>query len=547
MSILLSSKLQSGPILAHTAGWVSIGDGLEVLLPDGCEDGDTWDIELSPYTTPVHLGNVQVSDTIAISSEVQLLSLIQGNTVYTNNATNLSFDYPDKPSQPQVNHRSSILETLYNHVFLAKGRTLWWTDLDNYWNWFPSPESEADFRTFEWEKNDISGLAKLADVLYVFFPNMIYSVEYTGKPFVVHITCRVHGTGSINHRGITSCKSNLFFLGLDNFYVFSLQGGAQPIGGEIWEKFVNSTSDFTTVWSYVDLIHDEVCWVSGDTIWAFSITNKHWTKYSSNSILDHTTAPWYPTHPIISPSETNTLSSFDKVQPSGAENLWVTEEAVCRDQKETDGLEKCLELTTPYLETDDITYGDIHFHKKVDLLMIDGMYDFPWMGVRVKVSGRDYISEKKKWVECGVWVQDRKSKQIDFPAVNGRVLKFRFELVSDLDFSTSLNGSCTLNGRRDDVCDGRIVMDGVEDLQPRQIPTMNGVCELDGKQIHHPEQPLEWFDWNGVLYRYCFDLNGESYRSPITRATVRLNWFDFAAWGERVEIPQALVPTGPDK
>jgi hypothetical protein len=499
----------SGPILVHEEGWVSIGYGLEVLLPPDSENGDKWLIEVGHFKTPTHLGSARISDTIAISSESQLLSLINGNTVYTENATNLTYDYPDKPSQPQVNHRSSIVSTLYNHIFLARGRTLWWTDLDNYWNWQPSPESEADFRTVEWEGNDITGLATMNDVLYMHFPKSIYSVEYIGKPTVVRITKRNDGVGSVSHRSLCVHQSMQFFLGLDNFYAYSIQGGLSPIGNEVWERFVNTCTDFLSVWVYADQLHNEICFVSGNLIWAFNLSGKYWTKYSSNQILDHTTVSWLPAQQLVTPTDTDTLSDLDKVNPIGAENLWVTSECVCRDQRSGDGLEKCLEMERPFLETDDITYGDIHFHKKVDLVLIDGNYDLPWMGVKVMVSGRDYISDRKRWVDCGVWTQELKSKQIDFAAVSGRVLKYRFEVLSDLEIGALLNGGVNLDGKRPDVFDGRMVMSGVKTLLPRQIPVCDGSLLMSDMGV------------------------------------TRLNWFDLAAWGERVDLP--TVVTGPDK
>lgn len=234
------------------------------------------------------------------------------------------------------------------------------------------------------------------------------------------------------------------------------------------------------------------------------------------------------------------------MNPIGAENLYLTSEKVCRDQREGDDLSKCLELKSPFLETDDITYGDIHFHKRVDLVLLDGSYDFPWMGVRVWVSGRDYISEKKKWVNCGVWTQDKKSKQLDFPAVSGRVLKYRFELLSDLDLGAGFDGGVRLDGRRPDVCDGRFGFDGVEDLMPRQIPVLDGVYSWDGFEILHPRNEVFGVDGQGVMHPVITSPYTYTDTTRVLKLQgCRLNWFDLAAWGERVDLPQ--VVTGPDK
>ena len=506
--INLSTTPINGAITVREDMWIPIGHGLEVLLPVGYEDGDKYEISVEHFTTPIQVASTQFSDAVAISSPAQILSLIQDNLVISNNSTEDTIDYPDKPSQPIPNHRSGMLATFFNHIFLAKGRTLWWTDLDNAWNWYPSPDSEADFRMFEWEKNDITGICVINDVLFVHFPETIYSVEYIGKPTIVRILARVQGTGSISHRSIAVKQSAQYFLGTDNFYIWSVQTGLAPIGSEIWSKFLSTCTDLQSVWAYSDPINDEICWVSGSTIWAFNTSEKHWTKYSNNSFLSHTVVPWYPTHQLISPTNTETLSRTDKVQPIGAENLWLYAEGVCREQRYgmVDGLSKCLSYEMPFVETDEITYGDVHFVKTTDLVVLDASYEFPWRGVKVSVCGKHFVSEKSVWTECGEWKQFNRFRQIDFKGVSGRVLKYRFEVVSDLSVQPVFyNGAFKLDGRRDDVFSGLEVMSGEKEFCGRQFDSVTGLSVVED----------------------------------------RFNWFELAAWGERVDMPQIVI--GPDK
>lgn len=504
----LSKVFATNAIKSHSDAFVSIGDGLEVLLPSDAQDGDSWLVTLEPYKTPKPLVFAIQGREVFVTSKVELLSQIQNNLVLCPNSTKQTLNLPNQTPTIVPDHRSDMLVSYFNHLFLVKGRTLWWTDLDNVWEWQPHPHNEADFRQIEWESLDATGLVRAGDRLYLHFPNAIYDIEYVGKPTIVKIELRVHGIGSVTPRALVVHNTVQFFIGTDNFYAWSYQTGLNAIGGDVWKKFKKSIGNINDVWAYVDQKNNEICWVDGLYIWAFNFLEKSWHKYSADGILAHQTIAWSTPPPALD----ETLSIIEPVIPSMVENVWVTQGAICREQGVSDDLSRCLPMTTPFLESDDITYGDLHFVKRVDLVMLDMKLSFPWSGVRVKISGRDYVSHPNRWVDCGVWDQNAKEKQLDFKAVSGKVLKFRFELVDCLDWNGLLpNGGLSLNGKRLDIANGEIIMDGSRsDFLARQVQMFDGFQTLDELDT-----------------------------------AMSLNFAELNAWGERVDLPQVLI--GPDK
>lgn len=497
---IVTDIVDSDPIITKEGAWTPIGYGLEILIPPDAIDTDSWTLEVTPFTTPQRVTYACVNDTVAITSSYELLSLITANIVVSYNDTAHTFNYPDKRSKCKLNHRSSHLVLFFNHLFLAIDRTLWWTDLDNLWNWYPTPSSEADFRDIEWEPSNITALTKFNDVLFIHFPNCIYSVEYVGKPTIVKIGNRISGAGAVNSRCTGTTKTALFFLGTDNFYLWSPDQGLQAIGAEVWGKFTLQVTDWSAVWCYVDQRNSEICWVSGDVTWAFNYLEKHWQKYDSNGATCHASVPWYPEPAVAGESDT---ALIDRVYPTGMENLWITATGICREQRPTDALDDCLTYTNPFLETDEISYNDNHFHKKVDLVFLDCDYDYPWHGVDLKVSTNNYVSERARWVKVGRHDKFKRGshQQIDFKARQGRVIKFRFELVSNLDVSLNENGLDLWNGALH--CN-----DESQRFMGRQYRRCDGTLLFDG-------------------------------------AVQKLNRFEFHSWGQRVDIPQTLI--GPDK
>ena len=483
--------------------FVSIGYGLEVALPKEAKSGDSWVLYIEPFETDQPLAHTVQGRELFITSPKELLSQISGNLVVCPNDTKQTFKLPNRQPVIQPNHRSEMLVSFFNHLFLVKGRTLWWTDLDNPFEWAPHPHNEADFRIIEWETLDATGLCRSNDKLYLHFPNAIYEINYVGKPTVVNIQARVHGIGAVSPRTLVVHNAVQFFLGTDSFYAWSPETGLNAIGHDVWKLFLQSRGTVHDTWAYVDQRNNEICWVSGEFIWAFNFLEKHWQKYSRDGITSHATIPW-------SLAVNESAPTIEKVYADGVENVWVSGDVICREARRDDELCECLEMEKPYLVSDEITYGDLHFVKRCDLIMLDAKTDFPWTGFRVFVSGKDFVSHKDNWIDCGFWTQSLRGKQIDFRAVAGKVLKFRFELEDSLMWNGLLpNGGLSLNGERLDIANGEIIMNGERcDFLARHLLSPGGTIGLD--------DPAPW-----------------------------LGFAELNAWGERADLPQILI--GPDK
>jgi len=496
--IIISDTPLDNAVRGSSDSFVAIGYGLEVSIPADAQDGDSWEIEVGALKVANPLASTILGEDVFVSNEQELLSCIRGNLLQCSNDDYGTYDFRGKASA-NLNHRTTKLATFFNHIFLATGRTLWWTDLDNYWNWFPAVDSEADFRIIEWEKEDITCLTVLNDVLFIHFPQAIYECTYVGKPAIVRILRRVTGAGSINSRSCVATKSALFFLGLENFYVWSVDIGLKEIGQEIWHRFLDASLDLETTWSYHDVRNHEICWVNNGLIWAFNYLEGHWLKYSADGIVAHVTAPWHSAFVSISCGDTGSIIEPDKWK--GVENLWVGKWGVAREARKVDDLSRMVPMQVPYLESDELTYGDIHSYKTTDLVVLDAELVLPWGGVRVKVAGKKRVSETTNWVDVGVWRPGQEHK--DFPAVSGKALRYRFELVSDLVTANglyALNGGQRLTGKRLDLLDGGV--------------------KLDGSVMPHE---ADYYS-ESVDERFLAELY---------------------AWGERANLPERLV--GPDK
>jgi hypothetical protein len=496
--VIISNERVPGARRGDQQTFTPVGYGLEVALPPGVQDGDSWELEIVPLTSEEPLGHTLLSGEILLSSPSELLSVLHGNLVISNNTDFGTFDFRGK-SSATPNYRTSLITTYFNHVFLAIGRTLFWTDLDNYWNWNPAVDSEADFRIIEWEKEDITALVVLNDILYIHFPTCIYECVYTGKPTIVRILKKLTGSGAAFPRTALATKSAMFFMGLDSFYVWAPDVGLKDIGQEVWGLFNEAHSTPSETWAYHDIRNHEICWVNNNRIWAFNYQEGHWAKYSSNDAVAHTTAPWHVNFTPLSLATTG--SSIERDRWEGIENLWITGCEVVREGRVGDVLSKLLPLEQPFLESDDLTYGDIHSYKTSDLVVLDAELKHPWVGVEVSVSGKRRVSDEAVYVLSGVWNLDK--EHLDFVTVSGKALRYRFALKEDAI-----------------LWDGKQLPNGGQRLDGKRLDLYNGTVKLDGSTSLHA---LGYEDTSTV---------------PEYKA-------ELYAWGERVNLPDVLI--GPDK
>lgn len=504
--IILADRRISGTTRVFQDAFVPIGDGLEVLIPKDVQNGDTWELEIEPLKVAEHLHTTYLDDQLLVTNEAEILSAVHGNLLITNNQTDGSTNPEFGSEHPLPNHRATAIELLFNHVFIARGRNLWWTDLSNIWNWFPSTDSEADFRFIEWEQDDISALVQVNEVLYMHFPTAVYEVAYTGKPLVVRILERAVGAGAISSRAVQVAMAVQYFLSAEGFYLYTPDAGKQNFGADIWDDFAAEVTDFLSVWSYHDRVNQEICFVTPSSIWAYNYTERHWQRYTNNTLTDHVTLATSSNFTTIAD---HTEASIAKVRLDGMVNVWTGEDGLLREYVFGDDVGGCLEMGNPFLESDDFTYGDVHFRKTVDDVVVDFETSEEFEGLVVWVSGRDGMTHVPVWKEFTK--MNTPGDNANAPAVKGKVLRVKLEAPVRYHY---LDGSRFLNGG--------------QDLSGLFVPSLDGHDKLDGSLL------LD--DFGTPVYDGRFSILELGYPKQFK--------FEIAAVGFRVDLPAQI---GPDK
>ena len=494
----------------YNDGFVELFDGLEVQIPEGALPGDSWEILVRPFVLENKAGSATLGDSVFISNEQLLLSEVKGNLVQTHRDTQETEGWVDLTPKATYNIRTPRLVVHYNHIFTAEGRTLRWTDLDNVWNWYPRPTNEADFRTIEWENEDISAIAVVNDILFIHFPTAVYTCEYVGKPSIVRISQRNEGHGAVAQNALVVHKNSQFFMGVDNFYQWSPIEGILPIGEDIWRRILSP--DINAIHTYVDRIHKEIHWVIGEFIWAFNYVERSWARYSSNDILDHTTVTAMSSVSFADMIE-ESGSVFEPDRPEGLYNLVCREDGLYREWEAGDNLTSMVVRDKAFLVSDEQTYGDIHHEKDTDTVVVDGSYGVGLDGFEVSVSAKRYVSDVDEFKSLGFWKHSRQFKQADGGKRSGRSLKFKFEVqdqVARWDGEWQTEGHLFVEGLRLFTWDGRYKMD-------------------DKVKMTEMHRGL----WDG----------GTNYLNGQQRLDI--DQFNLYAWGEKVMIPEP--PSGEDK
>ena len=497
-------------IPVYTDGFVQLVNGIEVQIPEGAQPGDSWEICVFPYREQNPLSHATLSDSVFVSNNQRLLSEIKSNLVQTHRDTRETEGWNDLPSKATYDFRSAKLAVHHNHIFPARGRTLHWTDLDHVWNWYPRPTNEADFRTIEWESEDITAVVEINDTLFVHFPTAVYSCEYLGKPTIVRINQRNEGHGAVAQNAITTHRNSQFYMGVDNFYQWSPAEGIHPIGEEIWKRIIQP--DIASIITYVDRVNKEIHWVIGEHIWAFNYIERHWSRYSSNSVLSHTTLPINATTSLQDALDESS-SVVERSHVKGLYNLWCKEDGLYRSFEAGDDLARVVGRDNGFLVSDEQTYGDIFGEKMVDKVVVDGSYGVGMDGLIISVSAKRYVSDPDTYKVLDQWRHERQFKQGDGKQLSGRSLKFKFEV-------------------RDKVAkwDGKYLSEGHTFVEGLEVSAWNGAVTLDG----------------GTQYRYLhmglWD-GGTTYMNGQMRLDI--GQFMLYAWGERVVLPLSAI--GEDK
>lgn len=439
MRTVVITAERSNHIRSDGSEFVSIGDGLEVQIPKNAASSTEWIIKIRPYKTPYKLSHTFLGNRLFVANKLELLSEIRGNMVVSQNSTQHTITLENQAPKTIPNFRTQIFASFFDHIFYVLGKTLYWTDIHNPWEWLPHVHNEADFRSLDWEQQDATALVATNDRLWLHFPDSIYEIKYIGKPTIIAMQQTLRGVGALSPQTILQHAGQQFFLGFDNFYHFNPETGLQPIGDDIWLQFVKSRGDLQDIWSYIDFCNNELCWVSNGIAWCFNYKKRQWYKISLDAILHQTTIP--------SRKKSTSITNADQLQ--GINNFWVSAGMIYRDCAGVVEMDKWEFSQLPYLESSDYEFENIHFMKRCDLIAFTAKQEWPWESLSVSIGVNASAFDSASFVEVGRWRAEDVSDQIDFPAMVGKSFRFRFALNTVFDLQTrKYNGKLLYDGLR---------------------------------------------------------------------------------------------------
>lgn len=425
--------------------------GVEFLFPSDAQ-GDTyeWEIEVTKFGTPEFCHHAAFQEQVYITSPGQELAAISGNLVYSHMLTDYTYDDLNDLTVPRTAIQATGLSEFFEHLVVVQGNLVIWSGLRDPWMWNQVQHSESDFKLLEWERDPPTALVRVGELLYLHYPQSVYRIEYVGLPSVMRIFRATDNIGAIGNRLCLVHRNIQFFLGMDNFYLWdgTERRNPQPIGDDIWETFLQMV-DLSSVrdgWSYVDLINHEAVFVFKSAAgvengigFVFNYEEGHWTVCSIEGLVDHMSA-YLPDSFSKIADATDTIAALTSpikeleehiATTSGAWkpsliNIWIDSTSVLIDEDSSDILSELSPQDVPYLESDDFTFGDLHFQKSVNEMVIDADYGPGCDGIDVYGSGRSGVSKPVEYQYLGRWRKDDEFSSFTFRELYGKVMRFKF-------------------------------------------------------------------------------------------------------------------------
>jgi hypothetical protein len=356
----------------------------------------------------------------------------------------------------------------YDHLFVGYPTfqnspfpdRIMWSDLYNFGKWVPDATNEADFYDFvEWQQTDypfsgVTGMKKLRGMLVVYTPSAIVPCRYVGKPSVMQVVDDgvVARCGNVFPYALVALDTvHFFYDGLErNFFAYDGQG-VTPIGDSIrrWfnERINPDPALAAKTWAYVDTNNREIWWVyvseasNGpyDQAVVFNYRLKRWSTASSENIQAFCFKEQVASQLSVGQLQGVVGSLAGSVSLLGTGSGTIpklygsSDGRLLTDEVEGDATVNLLTQEDPVLETGDFHYGDITMKKENDAMSVNAVWDVvrdPTMQLQVQVSGREYLEEDVDWTDVativGNWNRTLKEKWLDYPAKEGKVLRYRF-------------------------------------------------------------------------------------------------------------------------
>lgn len=366
--------------------------------------------------------------------------------------------------------RARYVAILYDHVVVGapiyKGEyrpnAVMWSHLRDFADWEPRIGSEADsYDCTFFQRNDsvidgVTGLqmykarslSGIHETLLIFTSSCIYSMSYTGLPRIVHVVPLIKDHGNGLQYATAALDDAVVWCDVNAMDFFAYRGqGPESFGQGINSYFftdLNPDSDLAQrTYAYVDRLNSEVVWVyvsvastgSYDKAIAFNYQTKTWGVRDAPALACFTRvqrrAKAVSELVGTCASLTGTCGTIERGSDT-ASLLWGDNNGqVLRDATTSDAT--FTPSTAVVAETGDLLYGSAQKVKEVSSITINATAansDFATTGIYVDVSVREHVDDAVVFVQVGTWLPSLATRMLTFTPKAGKVLRYRFRVVS---------------------------------------------------------------------------------------------------------------------
>ena len=141
-----------------------------------------------------------------------------------------------------------------------------WSGLDNIGTWAPSASTQADGQTLYgdggWIQRIVGGTKGI-----IVQERSIWQMSYIGAPYVFRFDEIEPGKGTPAPMSVVIVGSNFFYLGQDDFYIFSNSVSANLGHGKVYQTFIDSVdqSNIHRVYGMADMKAPIIFWAYPST------------------------------------------------------------------------------------------------------------------------------------------------------------------------------------------------------------------------------------------------------------------------------------------
>ena len=359
----------------------------------------------------------------------------------------------DQQSLSSVNNapKARYIENYFDHLCVAdvdspldgvNPSRFQWSDLYNFGSWGSSRRSEADYYDIL-ESDDamisgITGLKRLGSELFIYTSTGIYVVHYVGLPTVFRTDILIPDVGNDFRYGLVATERLHYFISerWSNIFVFNGQG-VIPFVVEIIDFFlgdVNTSAAYRQMtWGYADTVENELVWcyisstsTTYDKEIVFNLRYKKWyvraaeglTAFCKGGRICNKISDLSGTISGL----TGTIQGLG-VEVANQTKFWGDSSGRLLAEK-SDGT--AISQAVPYLETQDLVYGDDTLVKELETMVIQAALGTA-PALEVYISTRENLDDAITYTKLNQnWIPTLREGRLTLPKKTGRVVRYKF-------------------------------------------------------------------------------------------------------------------------